>query len=190
VVVASESVLVLSRNKIAVLACLVLALAGCAVDAQGAPGPEGEDSEALAGKPRLHVQGLSLPAQFGSELSLRDTPVAIYRRPIASMKELSPVLEAAAREQKPLLIVSLHALSDTLLDELAALNHAGLTQVYAVSLAGAGADAQGLLERLSHVAAATPFDSDTRLEDVTLEDLGYAGSVLLTADGLSMVAGR
>lgn len=188
-------------KKIIIVASLGLSLTGCAVEvddevsdlSQGLGFPA-EGAQPGASEASQHFRGLSLaPAfavQHGEHVLLKDAHVAVAQGTVSSMKDLAPTLEAVARVGKPLVLVTTEPLSAQLTEELAALNHAGLMQVYAVTAKGAETDGAGSLERLLHVTLATRLDAHADLLQVTLEDLGYVKAIQLGADGLTIVPGR
>jgi chaperonin GroEL len=121
---------------------------------------------------------------------LEDCYVLVYEKKIANVKEIVPVLEQVVNAGKPLLIVAEEvegeALATLVINRLR-----GTFQVCAVKAPGYGDRRKAMLEDIAVLTGATPvFESlGTKLESLTLADLGRAKKVIVDKDNTTVIEG-
>jgi chaperonin GroEL len=121
---------------------------------------------------------------------LEDCYVLVYEKKIANVKEIVPVLEQVVNASKPLLIVAEEvegeALATLVINRLR-----GTFAVCAVKAPGYGDRRKSMLEDIAVLTGATPvFESlGTKLESLTLADLGRAKKVIVDKDNTTIIEG-
>lgn len=124
------------------------------------------------------------------EAILEDAYILIFDKKIAGMKDLIPVLEAAAREHKPLLIVCEdlegEALATIVLNLLR-----GTIKVVAVKAPGFGDDQKEMLEDLAVLTGGKVISEDKgmKLESTKPTDLGRARKIKVDKEKTVIVEG-
>jgi chaperonin GroEL len=124
------------------------------------------------------------------ECVLEDCYVLIHEKKISNIKELVPVLEAVVNAGKPLMIVAEdvdgEALATLVINRLR-----GTLKICAVKAPGYGDRRKAMLEDIAILTGGTAlFESlGTKLENVTLADLGRAKKIVVDKDNTTIIEG-
>ena len=126
------------------------------------------------------------------ECDMKNPLVFIHEDKISNIAKLVPLLEQAAKAQKPLVIISEdiegEALATLVLNKVR-----GTMQVAAVKAPGYGDRRKAMLEDLAVLTGAKPvfkdLAADIDVEKLTLKDLGSARGITITADDTTIVQG-
>jgi len=124
------------------------------------------------------------------EAELKDAYILFFEKKISNMRDLLPVLEAVARSGKPLLIVA-EDIDGEALATLVVNKMRGVMNVAAVKAPGFGDRRKAMMEDMAILTKGKVISEDLglKLENVTIEDLGQAGTVQITKDTTIIVDG-
>jgi len=124
------------------------------------------------------------------EAELKDAYILFFEKKISNMRDLLPVLEAVARSGKPLLIIA-EDIEGEALATLVVNKMRGVMNVAAVKAPGFGDRRKAMMEDMAILTNGKVISEDLglKLENVTIEDLGQAGTVQITKDTTIIVDG-
>ncbi|MFO8068974.1 MAG: chaperonin GroEL [Alkalibacterium sp.] len=124
------------------------------------------------------------------EASLDNPYILITDKKISSVSEILPVLENIMQQNRPLLIIA-DDIDGEALPTLVLNKIRGTLNVVAVKAPGFGDRRKGMLEDIATLTNGTVITSELGLDlkDMTIDQLGTAGKVVVTKDDTTIVEG-
>jgi chaperonin GroEL len=124
------------------------------------------------------------------EVVLEDALVLLHEKKISGMKDLLPLLEQAAQQEKPILILA-EELDGDALATLVVNKLRGTLKCAAVKAPGFGDRRKAMLQDLAILTGGQLIAEELglKLENVTLKDLGSVKKIVITKDETTLIEG-
>ncbi|HYG11717.1 MAG TPA: chaperonin GroEL [Pyrinomonadaceae bacterium] len=139
---------------------------------------------------RGYLSAYFVTNQDRMEAVLEDPLILIHEKKIAAMRELLPILEQAAGQGRPLLIIAEDIEGDAL-PTLVVNKLRGTIKVCAVKAPAFGDRRKAILEDIAALTGGRVITEDigVKLENVSADDLGTAKRVIVDKDNTTIVEG-